>query len=148
MVDDAVQLFVGDQARQLRVTLSPSVWPRCLRVATAMAVSHTFDHGSDDAAKKARASLPKILSPIGLSRRLPVGRHAALPARWYEDALGLEEQRLAEALRPDDDELVVPIQAQEVVDLGRAVQQSLVEVFGDADVVGVHGPRSHTNSEA
>jgi hypothetical protein len=63
-----------------------------------------------------------------------------------EDALGLEEQRLPEALGPDDDELVVAVEAQEVVDLGRTVQQRLVEVLGDADVIGVHGPRPHRSS--
>ena len=35
-----------------------------------MAVSHSFDHGSGDAAKNAMASRPKILSPMGLSSRL------------------------------------------------------------------------------
>ena len=75
------------------------------------------------------------------------GRQADRPRlALVEDALGLEEERLAEALRADDDELVVAVEAQEVVDLGRAVQQGLVEVLGDADVVGVHGPRSHMPS--
>jgi hypothetical protein len=38
-----------------------------------------------------------------------------------EDALGLQQQRLAEALGADDDELVVAVRRQEAVDLGRAV---------------------------
>jgi hypothetical protein len=28
------------------------------------------------------------------------------------------------------------------------VQEGVVEIFGDANVVGVHGPRAHINSEA
>jgi hypothetical protein len=28
------------------------------------------------------------------------------------------------------------------------VQERVVEIFGDANVVGVHGPRAHGNSEA
>ena len=60
----------------------PSACPRCLSVAAAIAVSQSLDQGKDDAAKKASASRLKILSPIGLSRRLPVGRHAARPSCW------------------------------------------------------------------
>ena len=63
-------------------TFSPSVAPTCLSAAIAIAVSQTFDHGSGDAAKKAIASRPKILSPIGLSSRLPLGRQIAWPSRW------------------------------------------------------------------
>ena len=44
--------------------------------------SQTFDHGSGEAAKKAIDSRPKILSPIGLSRRLPLGRQIAWPSCW------------------------------------------------------------------
>jgi hypothetical protein len=55
-------------------TLSSFTSPRCFSVAAAIAVSQSFDHGRVDSAKKARASLLKILSPIGLSRRLVVGR--------------------------------------------------------------------------
>jgi len=77
------------------------------------------------------------------------GRQAGRPSvALVEDALGLEEERLAEALRPDHDELVIAIEIQEAVDLRRMVQESVVEIFGDANVVGVHGPRAHGNSEA
>src|SRR5438270_251008 len=65
-----------------------------------------------------------------------------------EDALGLEQQRLAEALGADDDELVVAPGCEEGVDLGRAVQQRVVEVLGDADVVGIDGPGAHRGSAA
>ena len=34
---------------------------------------------------------------------------------------------------------------QEGVDLGRAVEQRLVEILGHPDVVGIHGPRAHRN---
>ena len=66
-----------------------------------------------------------------------------VPFALVQDALGLEEQRLAEALGSDDDELVVAGGREEAVDLGRPVEQGLVEVLRDADVVGVHRPRSH-----
>src|SRR5678815_43900 len=54
---------------------SPLPWSKLW--LTAIAVNHSLDHGSGDAAKNARASAPKILSPIGLSRRLPAGKQAA-----------------------------------------------------------------------
>ena len=112
----------------------------------AMAASHSFDHGRAEAAKKARASRPKILSPMGLSSRLPVGRQPDRPS-LVEDALGLEEQRLAEALGGDDDELVVPIRGEEAVDLGRPVEERLVEVVRHPDVIGVNRPGSHVSPE-
>jgi len=40
-----------------------------LSTVSAIAVSHTFDHGSGDEAKTAIDSRLKILSPIGLSSR-------------------------------------------------------------------------------
>ena len=49
--------------------------------AERMAVSQIFDQGSGDTTKKARSSRLKILSPIGLSRRAPAGRHTARPSR-------------------------------------------------------------------
>ena len=55
---------------------------KCFSAAIAIADSQTFDHGSGDAANRAIDSRPKILSPIGLSRRLPFGRQAAWPSRW------------------------------------------------------------------
>src|SRR5262249_6001379 len=51
-----------------------------------------------------------------------------------------------EPLGADDNELVVSVQVQEGVDLGRSVQERVVEIFGDADIVGVHSPGSHTIS--
>src|SRR5262249_37846243 len=44
----------------------------------------------------------------------------------------------------DDDELVVSIEIQERVDLGRPVQERFVEIFSDTDVVGINSPGSHT----
>ena len=55
--------------------------PVCLSAVTAMAASHTFDHGNGDAEKNAIDSRLKILSPIGLSSRLPLGKHIAFPSR-------------------------------------------------------------------
>ena len=124
-------------------TLRSSRASKCFSAAIAIADSQTFDHGSGDAANRAIASRPKILSPIGLSSRLPLRQADRLALALVEDALGLEEQRLAEALGADDDELVVAPRREEGVDLGRAVEQRLVEVLGHPDVVGIHGPRTH-----
>src|SRR4029077_19680765 len=65
-----------------------------------------------------------------------------------ENPLCLEQQGLPEALRSDDDELVVSIRTQETVDLRRSVKERLVEILGDVDVISVHGPRSHVPSKA
>ena len=54
----------------------------CFSVASAMAVSQIFDHGSGETTKNASNSRLKILSPIGLSSRTPTGRHDARPSRW------------------------------------------------------------------
>ena len=137
---------VGDQAAEPGADLEAVDRSTCFSAASAIAVSQTFDHGSGDAAKNAIDSRLKILSPIGLSSRLPLRQADRLALALVEDALGLEQQRLAEALGADDDELVVAVRRQEGVDLGRAVQQRLVEVLGDPDVVGVHGPRTHRRS--
>ena len=109
-------------------------------------MSQIFDQGRGDTTKKARNSRLKILSPIGLSRRVPDGKAGGPPLALVEDALGLEEQGLAESLGADDDELVVPVRTQKAVDLGRAVEQGLVEVLCHPDVVRVHGPCAHTFS--
>ena len=83
VVDHAVQLGVGDQAAEARADLElRRCAPTCLSAAIAIAASQTFDHGSGEAAKNAIDSRPKILSPIGLSSRLPLGRQAAWPSRW------------------------------------------------------------------
>ena len=125
VVDDAVEAARRRSAPREPRADRAGRRPRraCLSVASAIAVSHSFDHGSGDAAKKARASLPKILSPIGLSSRLPVRQARRPPVSLVEDALGLQQQRLAESLGGDDDELVVAIRGQEAVDLGRPVQE-------------------------
>src|SRR5215472_9170750 len=56
------------------LTWRSSTLSTCLSAAKAMAVSQSLDHGRAEAAKKARASRLKILSPMGLSSRLPMGR--------------------------------------------------------------------------
>jgi hypothetical protein len=58
------------------------------------------------------------------------------------------DRLLAEALRADHDELLIAIEIQKGVDLRRVVQERVVEIFGDANVVGVHGPGAHANPEA
>ena len=63
-------------------TRRPSIAPACFSAAIAIAVSQTFDHGSGEVAKNAIDSRLKILSPIGLSSRLPLGRQVARPWRW------------------------------------------------------------------
>jgi hypothetical protein len=111
-----------------------------------MAVSHSFDHGSDEAAKKASASFPKILSPIGLSRRLPVGRHAARPARWYKMRLALRRSVLPKPLVPMTMNLSSRSRLRKLLISGVSCRRRR-RIFGDADVVGVHGPCAHMHSE-
>ena len=65
-----------------------------------------------------------------------------------EDALGLQQQSLAESLGADDDELVVPVGAQEAVDLRGAVQQRLVEIVFDPDIIRVYCPRTQKSVPA
>jgi hypothetical protein len=57
--------------------------------------------------------------------------------------LALRSSVFPNPLGGDDDELVVPVGREEAVDLGRPVEQGLVEVLRNTDVVGVNGPGSH-----
>ena len=87
--------------------------------------------------------LPEDLVADRLVEEVPDRQAGGAPLLLVQDALGFQQKRLAEPLRPDDDELVVAVETEEGVDLGRPVQQRVVEIFGDPDVVGVHGPRAH-----
>ena len=79
----------------------------------------------------------------GLVEQVAGGQTSRPAVALVEDPLGLEEQRLPEPLGGDDDELVVPVRGQKAVDLGRPVEQGLVEVLCHSDVVGVNGPGAH-----
>ena len=144
MVDDAVELLRRSiRPVSLGPTFSPSAAPRCLRTASG-------DRGEPQlrprqrGRREERQRLPaEDLVADRLVEQIAGGQTCRPRLALVEDALGLEEQCLPESLGPDDDELVIPVGAQEVVDLGRPVEQGLVEVLRHADVVGVHGPRSH-----
>ncbi len=69
-----MQLGIANQAIELGAYLQAAARADMFERATPMAVSHTFDHGSGDAAKNAMDSRLKILSPIGLSSKLPIGK--------------------------------------------------------------------------
>ena len=143
VVDDAVQLGVGDQAGQPRADLQP------------VGRADVLEHGQRDRREpdlrprqRRRGEQRDRLAAEDLVADRLVEQVAARQAdgvalALVEDALGLEQQRLAEALGADDDELVVAPRGQEAVDLGRTVQQRLVEILGNADVVGVDGPGAH-----
>lgn len=113
-----------------------------------MAVSHSFDHGSGDAAKNANGFPAEDLVADGLVEQVAGGQTSRPAVALVENPLGLEEQRLPEPLGGDDDELVVPVRGQEAVDLGSPVEQGLVEVLCHSDVVGVNGPGSHAFPQA
>jgi uncharacterized protein (TIGR03790 family) len=81
-------------------TLRSSRASKCFRVASAIADSHTFDHGSGEAENRATDSRPKILSPIGLSSRLPCGRQTAWPSRCRSTRLALRSSVLPKPLVP------------------------------------------------
>ena len=128
-------------------TFSSSAWPRCFSVAAAIAVSQTSTRAART--PRRRPARPCRRSCRRWACRAGSGGQADRPRlALVEDALGFQEQRLPEPLGADDDELVVAVEAQEVVDLGRPMQERVVEVFGHADVVGVHGPCPHTASPA
>jgi hypothetical protein len=143
VIDHAVQLFIGDQARQPWVDLEPIDLVEMFEDGHRNGGEPHLGPRKRRRRKEGEGLLAEDLVADQLVEEVAGGKTCGPSSALVQDALGLEQQGLAESLRSDDDELVVPVQAQEVVDLGRAVQQSLVEVFGDADVVGIHGPRSH-----
>ena len=95
----------------LASTLRPSVAPTCLSAASAIAASQTFDHGSGDAAKNGDRLAAEDLVADRLVEQVAARQADRVALALVEDALGLEEQRLAEALGADDDELVVAVRA-------------------------------------
>src|SRR5262249_62178314 len=58
-------------------------------------------------------------------------------------ALGLEQQRLAEALGGDDDELVAALRREKGLDARRLMKLAGAEIVGDLNVVRIHGPGAH-----
>ena len=82
VVDDAVQLFVGDQAGQAGTDLELAHRAEVLQRRQRDRRQPDLRPRQRRHAKKARSSRLKILSPIGLSSRLPAGRQAARPSRW------------------------------------------------------------------
>src|SRR5262249_55043485 len=146
VMDDAVELFVGDQARQsgadLETIHGPDVLERCRRDRREPRLGPWERRGG----QKGEELPTKDLVPDRFVEEISDGQTGGPPLTLVEDPLGLEEQGLAEPLGADDDELVVTVRVQEAGDLGRAMEQGLVEILGHADVVGVHGPRAHAIS--
>src|SRR5262249_43417164 len=58
-------------------------------------------------------------------------------------ALGLEQQRLAEALGGDDDELLAALRREKGLDARRLMKLAGAEIVGDLNVVRIHGPGAH-----
>src|SRR3989442_9467042 len=146
MIDPAAQALVGDQAGQLRGHPQAIGPTEMLERRRGDRREPELRPGQGRGGEEGERLLAEDLVTDRLVEEV-TGRQARRAAvALIENALGLEEQRLAEALRADHDELVIAIEIQEVVDLRRVVQESVVEIFGDANVVVVHGPRAHTHS--
>ena len=124
-------------------TFRSSVAPTCFSTATAIADEPDLRPRQRRGREQGDRLAAEDLVADRLVEQVAARQADRLALALVEDALGLQQQRLAEALGADDDELVVAPGREERVDLGRAVQQRVVEVLGDPDVVGVHGPRAH-----
>ena len=143
VVDHAMQLGIADQAGELGVHLEPA------------GRADVLERGHGDRRephlrpreRRSREERYRFAAEYLVADRL-VEQVAARQAdrvslALIQDALGFEEQGLAEALGADDDELVVPARGEEGIDLGRSVQQRLVEIVRNTDVIGVDSPRAH-----
>jgi len=70
-------------------------------------------------------------------------RRAALAL--IQNTLCLQQKRLPEALRADDDEFVITSWGEECINLGRSVEQRLVEILRNTNVIRIDSPSSHRN---
>ena len=110
VVDDAAQLLRRRSgARGAGSTFRPSICPTCFSVVAAIAVSQTFDHGSERRREERERLLAEDLVADRLVEQVAGGQADRPRLALVEDALGLQQQRLAEALGADDDELVVAV---------------------------------------
>jgi hypothetical protein len=141
--DDALKLFVSNKAGEAGTDLQPS------HRAEMFQDRETDRREPDLRPRKGRhhekgEEFPaKNLIANRLVEKGPRGKTYGPPLALIENALGFEEQSLAETLRADDDEFVIAIRAQKAFDFRGAVEQGLVEVLRHLDVVRIHGPRTH-----
>ena len=147
MIDHAVQSVVVDEPGEARAD------PEIVHLARVLEGGH--GDGSEPqlrprqggSGEEGEGLAAEDLVADGLVEQIAGGQAARPAVALVQDALGLEEQRLAEALGGDDDELVIPIRGEEAVDLGRPVEERLVEVVRHPDVIGVNRPGSHVSLE-
>ena len=109
MIDDAVQLLVGDQARQPRVDLK------------SLGLAEMFENRHRDGSephlgpwkrrrrKEGESLLAENLVADQLVEEIAGGKTCRPSPALVQDALGLEQQCLPESLRPYDDELVIAV---------------------------------------
>ena len=146
VVDDALELLVGDQASESGANLEP------VQRADVLERRKRDRREPDLRPRKGRhheegQELPAEDLVADRFVEEDSRRQAGRPSlTLVKDALGLEKQGLAEALGADDDELVVPVRTQEAVDLGRAMEEGLVEILCNPDVIRVNSPCAHTFS--
>jgi hypothetical protein len=147
VIDHAVQAVVVDEPGEARAH------PEIVHLARVLEGGHG-DGGEPQlrprqggGGEEGEGLAAEDLVADGLIEQIAGGQAARPALALVEDALGLEEQRLAEALGGDDDELVIPVRGEEAVDLGRPVEERLVEVVHHPDVIGVNRPGSHVSPE-
>ena len=145
VVDDAVQPGVGDQAAEAGADLEVVERVEVLERRHRDRRQPDLRPGQRRGGEQGDRLAAEDLVADRLVEQVAARQADRVAFALVEDALGLEQQRLAEALGADDDELVVAPRREEGVDLGRAVEQRLVEILGHPDVVGIHGPRAHRN---
>ena len=145
VIDDAVELLVGDQARQSGAHLKTPHRPEVLEGGQGDRREPGLGPGEGRRREEGQGLPAEDLVTDRFVEEVADGQTGGPSLALVEDALGLEEQGLSESLGADDDELVVSVRIQKTVDLGCAVEQGLVEVLRHADVVGVHRPCAHND---
>jgi hypothetical protein len=146
VVHHAAQVAVGDEAGEARAHLE------AVRPVEALQRRERDGREPDlrPPQRRTGVELDGLLAEDLVADRLVeqlVVRQAGDATPLRQHALGLEQKRLAEALRAHHDELLAA-GAQELLDLRRPVQDRRVEVLGDANVVGVYGPGAHRDRKA
>ena len=148
MIDDAMEPMVVDQAGEPRADRQPVHCADVLEGGEGDGREPQLRPRERGRGEECDGFPAEDLVADGLVEQVAGGQTCRPAVALVEDPLGLEEQRLPEPLGGDDDELVVPVRGQEAVDLGRPVEQGLVEVLCHSDVVGVNGPGAHAFPQA
>ena len=148
MIDDAVQAVVVDQPGEARVDLEIVHRVGVLEGRDRDGREPELRPGQGGGGEKPERLTAEDLVADRLVEQVAGGKTPRSAFSLVEDPLGLEEERLAEPLGRDDDELVIPVRSQEAVDLGSPVEERLIEILRYPNVIGVNGPGSHITPKA